>query len=93
MSTMTDTNTPAKTSRLAIGALVAGIIALLLLATQPYDAQVWTGVVGVFAIVFAVLDLVDARRAQQPISLLAAVGAILATIALVCAFAVWPAIH
>lgn len=93
MSLMTDTNAPTKTSRLAIASLIAGIIALLLLATQPFDAQIWTGIVGVFGVVFGVLDVVDARRANHRISLIAVTGAILALVALVCAFGIWPAIR
>ena len=65
MGTMTDTdNTPAALSRPAIGALIAGIIAVILLASQPYDGQVWTGVAAVVALVLAGVDGVEARRAD-----------------------------
>ena len=94
MNNMTDTdNTPTTTPAPAIGALIAGLAAVIMLTTFPYGEQGWTGVAGVAALVFATVNITEARRAHRAPSYMAIIGAILAAVALVCAFIVWPAIH
>lgn len=95
MSNMTETDntTPATISRPAIGALIAGIVAVILFLSNGFNDQAWTAVAVAASVILAAVDVVEARRTKRPISYLATIGAILAVVTFVLAFIVWPSIR
>lgn len=62
---------------LAVAALVAGVAAIILLANTPARDSAWAIAAGAASVIFALVETVNAVRAERSISWLAIVGGML----------------